>query len=256
MPTDFPRPKVQSFAGFSTDFQLSKSLTGKVRAFILERGVTLYMFLLAAYNILLSRWGGQEDIVVGTPIAGRPHADLENIIGMFVNTLPMRNHPPGEKTFREFLEEVKLNSLNAYENQDYQFEELVNRLGIKPDPGRHPLFDTMFVVQNIDISTRGYKKKIKNISFRQYQFEENITQFDIITHAYEGDKHGVISFKLRYCVKLFKQKTIERFIGFFKEIITAVVDNPNIKLKEIKLSHSLFDQELNVLKQELGDFEF
>jgi non-ribosomal peptide synthetase component F len=213
------------------------------------------MFLMAAYNILLSRWGGQEDIVVGTPIAGRPHADLGQIIGMFVNTLPMRNYPSGEKTFRKFLEEVKVNALNAYENQDYQFEELVNRLGIKPDPGRHSLFDTMFVVQNIDVNTRGLKKEIKDISFSPYQFEENITQFDIITHAFEGEEDGVIDFKLRYCVKLFKQETIERFIDFFKEIITAVVDNPDIKLKEIKLSHGLFDQKLNIFEQE-GDFDF
>jgi amino acid adenylation domain-containing protein len=103
------------------------------------------MVLLSVFNILLSRLSNQEDIIVGTPVAGRRHADLEPIIGMFVNTLALRSHPIGEKTFRQFLSEVKTQTLEAFENQDYQFEELVEQVEVKRDAGRNPLFDVMFL---------------------------------------------------------------------------------------------------------------
>ena len=97
---------------------------------------------------MLSKYTGQEDIIVGSPIAGRPHYDLQNIIGMFVNTFAFRNYPASSKTFRQFLNEVKEHALTAYENQDYQFEELIGRLNIRRDISRNPLFDTMLVIQN------------------------------------------------------------------------------------------------------------
>ena len=150
MPTDYPRPAVQSFEGDSIDFNVDSELTKELNKLAAETGSTLYMVLLAAYNVLLSKYTGQEDIVVGSPIAGRQHADLDNIIGMFVNTLAMRNFPESSKTFKEFLAEVKDNALRAYENQDYQFEELVEKLNIPRDMSRNPLFDTMFVMQNTD----------------------------------------------------------------------------------------------------------
>ena len=102
----------------------------------------MYMVLLAAYNVLLSKYTGQEDIIVGSPVAGRPHWELENIIGIFLNTLAMRNYPEADKTFVQFLQEVKENSLQAYENQSYQFEELVEKLNVKRDLSRNPIFDT------------------------------------------------------------------------------------------------------------------
>ncbi len=123
MPEDYPRPSVQSFEGDRIHFELDKELTGEIREQCTKTGTTLYMMLLGAYNILLSKYTGQDDIIIGSPIVGRHHADLEGIIGMFVNTLAMRNRPEGGKTAEEFLEEVKENSLKAYENQDYQFED-------------------------------------------------------------------------------------------------------------------------------------
>ena len=116
------------------------------------------MVLLAAYNVLLSRYSGQEDIIVGSPIAGRPHTDLENIIGMFVNTLPIRNYPEGNKTFRAFLEEVKENTLKAYENQDYQYKELLSKLRVARELGRNPLFYTIFAMHNVDIKDASFNK--------------------------------------------------------------------------------------------------
>jgi non-ribosomal peptide synthetase component F len=108
------------------------------------------MVLLAVYYVLLEKYTGQKDIVVGSPIAGRHHEDLQQIVGMFVNTLVLRNYPTEEKTFRQFLAEVRENSLQAFDNQDYQFEMLVDRLNLARDLSRNPLFDVMFVLHNAD----------------------------------------------------------------------------------------------------------
>ena len=165
MPADYPRPLVQSFEGDSAYFEAGRELTEKLNNLTAETGTTLYMALLSAYNILLFKYTGQEDIIVGSPIAGRQHADLKNIIGMFVNTLAIRNYPEEEKTFREFLAEVKENALLAYENQDYQFEDLVEKLEIRRDISRNPLFDVMFTVQNMDFGA----VTIKDLKITPYQ---------------------------------------------------------------------------------------
>jgi non-ribosomal peptide synthetase component F len=210
------------------------------------------MLLLAVYTILLSKYSGQEDIVVGTPIAGRPHADLENLIGMFVNTLAMRNYPTPMKTFAQFLKEVKDNALKAYDNQDYQFEVLVNRLGIAPNPARQSLFDTMFAVQNMAPGGPDSQNQlIKGLVFKRLKFEEKITQFDIMFHAIE--REDTISFRLLYCTRLFKEETIRLFIQNFKEIIGIVTNNKDIKLKDIAITHGLFNRDIKVPE---ADFEF
>ena len=121
-------------AGYSFLFQLDAK----------ELNSTLFVVLLGVFDIFLSRLSGQEDIIVGTPTAGRRHADLENIIGMFVNTIALRNFPCGGKTLAEFLEEVKYRSLEGFENQEYPFEDLVDALSLKRDISRNPVFDVMF----------------------------------------------------------------------------------------------------------------
>ncbi|MXO81656.1 hypothetical protein GRP75_28605, partial [Paenibacillus sp. OT2-17] len=116
MPTDYPRPAVQSFEGDAVSFEINPELSVKLNKLATDNGATLYMVLMAAYNVLLSRYTGQEDIIVGSPVAGRPHADLQGIIGMFINTLAIRNYPEGEKTFVQFLQEVRENAFLAFEN--------------------------------------------------------------------------------------------------------------------------------------------
>ncbi|MCR3761958.1 polyketide synthase, partial [Clostridium felsineum] len=124
MPNDYERPVLKSFEGESVEFKINKNLTKELRSLTQRMGMTMHMLLLSAFNILLSKYTGQEDIVIGTPIAGRPHIDLQNIVGMFVNTLALRNKPEGDKKYIDFLKEVRENSLKAYENQSYQIEDL------------------------------------------------------------------------------------------------------------------------------------
>jgi len=227
--TDYQRPAVQSFEGASIQFEIDKELTDKLRQIAKATGSTMYMVLLSTFNILLSKYSGQEDIVVGSPIAGRPHADLEHIIGMFVNTLAMRNYPSGEKTFKEFLREVKENALGAYGNQDYQFEELVNKLNIPRDFSRNPLFDVMLVLQNMDRGTTA----VEGINIKPYKSENMISKFDITMTAIELENG--LSIEIQYCTKLFDKATIMRMYKHLKNVMQAITENMDIKLSEVNM---------------------
>jgi fengycin family lipopeptide synthetase D len=250
MPTDYPRPLVQSFVGGAVKFEMDKEEAANLYEIASPIGATLNMVLFSIYFILLYKYTGQEDIVVGSSAAGRPHADLQNVIGFFINTLAIRTYPNGEKTFLQFLEEVKNTILKTVENQDYQFDDLVSCLGIPRDTSRQPLFDTHFTLHKVymdhrDIargsdgisrSTSGSRRQASN-RFVSYIVEEKITQFDIIIHAIESN-NGII-FLLSYCAKLFKKETMQRFVDYYCEIARIVVENKNIKLKDIKISHQL-----------------
>jgi tyrocidine synthetase-3 len=229
LPTDYSRPVVQSFEGDRIEFETGPELTFKIKRMAAETGATVYMILLAAYNILLSKYSSQEDIVIGSPIAGRLHADLESIIGMFVNTLALRNYPEGKKSFRKFLSEVKEDSLKAYENQEYQFEELVEQLNLRRDLSRNPLFDVMFVLQNMDIKA----SPINDLRFIPYEFENKVAKFDLTLTAMEAGETIWLSFE--YCTKLLRKETIQRMAGHYIQIITEIVTAPDRKLSEIEM---------------------
>ena len=141
IPTDYPRPVIQSFAGSTIPFKIGITDTRLLKTYAREQSVTLFMLVLSIANIWLAKLSSQEEIVIGTPAAGRRHADLQEIIGMFVNTLPLKNLPTGEKTFFKFLADVKEKALAAFENQEYQFEDLVEKVAVNRDAGRNPLFD-------------------------------------------------------------------------------------------------------------------
>jgi len=238
MPTDFSRPSEQSFEGDVVEFTLESELTSKLKNISSKHNATLFMTLLAGYNVLLSKYTGQEDIVVGSPIAGRNHSDLENIMGMFVNILPMRNYPQGDKTFEQFLEEVKVSSLKAYENQSYRFEELVEKIGVRRDISRNPLFDTLFVLQNsnkdIEITNSGVPKmemELEGLNIHTYQFEHKISKFDFTMEIIE--REGRLRCCLEYCTKLFKRESIERLTVHFKNILEEISKGSAKKIYEI-----------------------
>lgn len=194
-------------------FETGRELAHKLNKLAVDHGATLYMVLLASYNVLLFKYTGQEDVVIGSPIAGRPHTDLQDIIGMFVNTLAMRNYPQGKKNFSEFLMVVKENALRAYENQDYPFEELVEKLSIKRDLSRNPLFDTMFVLQNKEAS----EFKMNGLRFMPYDNEFRASKFDLTLNAQETQNN--IVFGLKYATRLFKKETIEKLGVHFINVL-------------------------------------
>jgi len=229
LPYDNPRPLVQGFAGETLTFKLAGKETSALKVLVLEGETTLFMLLLAIYNVLLSKLSGQEDIIVGTPSAGRRHTDHQHIIGMFVNTLALRNFPTGEKTFKEFLEQLKQYTLGAFENQEYQFEDLVEQVEVERDASRNPLFDTMFALQNLEIP--GFD--IHGLKLKPYDYESGTARFDLSLQCYEV-KNGLL-FKWEYASTLFRKETIQRFIEYFKCIIAVVIENSGIKLSQIEI---------------------
>ena len=229
IPTDFPRPDMQSFEGNVIKFCANGITAKKLKGIAAEKGSTLYMVLIAAYYVLLSKYSAQEDIVVGTPIAGRLHSDFEDTIGMFSNMLALRNYPAGQKLFSEFLEEVKQNTLNAFENQGFQFEELVNKLGLKRDVSRSPLFDTVFVLQN----TFSPLLQFDNFRIKEFDYNGRSALYDILLEAYEQADN--IYFNFYYCDKLFKKDTISRMSQDYLKILSSITENNNMKLSEIEI---------------------
>ncbi|TKH41704.1 hypothetical protein C1I60_20515 [Paenibacillus terrae] len=226
--TDFIRPEVRSTAGATVEFELDGKASQRLKELAAETGSTLYMVLLAAYTALLHQYTGQEDIIVGSPIAGRPHADLEPVIGMFVGTLAMRNYPTAGQTFRSYVENVKKHALKAYEHQDYPFEELVDKLKVKRDMSRNPLFDTMFVLQN----TEQNELKLADLSFRPYGMEQAPAKFDLTLEASEGA--AGIRFGLEYATSLYERETVEQMTRHFIRLVETVVVNPDLTLGELE----------------------
>ncbi|MCP4148358.1 MAG: amino acid adenylation domain-containing protein, partial [bacterium] len=238
LPTDFPRPAIQDFAGETISFDIDNKLSRQLHELAAHSGATLYMLLLSIYTILLSKYSGQDDIIVGTPSAGRRHADLENIIGMFINTLTMRNFPEPGKTYMHFLRDVKENCLKAFENQDYQFDDLLEHLEIKRDIGRNPLFDTMFSLLNLE----NEELEIKGLTFKPYEFENKISKFDIALQLH--DEESKLVGNLGYCVELFKKETMTTFVSDFVSIARQIVKNPSIKLSEIQVDYESEEKRL------------
>ena len=229
LPADHKRSSENKTNGKAINFEIGAAATQRLRAMAQEQGVTTYMQLLAIYNVLVARLSHQQDVIIGTPVAGRDHADLEKIMGMFVNTLALRNYPKGQLTFLEFLKEVQQNTLACFDHQHYPFEQLVDELGIQRDSSRNPLFDTMFVFQNL-----GAKQlQIPGLTINPLEFDRNIATFDLTLTAGEGDEH--IGLRFEYATSLFERKTIERFIRYFHQILNMVLEQPNIKLSEIEL---------------------
>ncbi|MCX6581121.1 MAG: amino acid adenylation domain-containing protein [Candidatus Aminicenantes bacterium] len=229
LPVDFQRPLIQVFEGGAVGFETGAGETTALKRIASERGMTPYMMILSLYYVFLSKVSGQEDIVVGTPVAGRTHAELECIIGMFVNTLALRNYPTAGKTFDDFLAEIKQRTLEAFGNQDFPFDALVERLGVAGDLSRNPLFDVMFVMQNMEIP----EIRVPGLIFAPYPTENRVSQFDLTLSAVEeGDK---IHFSFTYCSKLFKEETVRRFTGYLKKIISAVLESPRTRIAEIEI---------------------
>jgi amino acid adenylation domain-containing protein len=228
LPTDFPRGATPSFEGDLVTFKVDAATVEGLRAINRECGATMHMTLLAAYTILLSKYADQEDIVVGTPVAGRNQALVQRVVGMFVNMLAMRNQPKGELTFYEFLRQVKSNALDAYSNQEYQFEELVEKLEIERNLTRNPLFDTVFAT----LGDGSQKLEIDGLSVELLNFEWKISKFDLTLLAAEREEG--IDFELEYCTKLFRKSTIERLGAHYRHMLEQIARQPDKKIADIE----------------------
>ncbi|MGD2085271.1 MAG: SDR family oxidoreductase [Candidatus Aminicenantes bacterium] len=251
MPTDYERPAVQSFEGDVMDLFLDEKESEGLQEIASVSNATLFMVLVALYNVFLAKLSDQEDIVVGVGVAGRRYEELQKIIGIFVNTLAVRNYPSKKKNFKEFLTEVKEKTLMAYENQDYQFEELVEKVLPHREKNRNPLFDVVIVSQDIAVNAVDIPQTdSRTLNAKPYGHKNEVSKFDMTLICKKiADK---LWFIFEYRTKLFKQETIQRFITYFKEIVSQIIEDPDVRLKDITISHRLLQAKSDHPEMDLG----
>ncbi|MFN6515779.1 MAG: non-ribosomal peptide synthase/polyketide synthase [Nostoc sp. CreGUA01] len=240
LPTDQPRPAVQTFNGANLEFALSVELTQGLTKLSQQQGCTFFMTLLAAYNTLLYRYTGQTDILVGTPIANRDRTELEGLIGFFVNTLVMRTEVLGDRTFNELLTHVRETALSAYAHQDLPFEMLVEALQPERDMSHTPLFQVMFVLQNAPIS----EIQLTGLTVSELPIESSTAKFDL-TLSMENAPSGLVGV-WEYNTDLFSRSTIERMTGHFVTLLEAIVANPQERISQLPMLTASEQQQLLV----------
>ncbi len=226
LPLDFPRPPVMSQRGKQVSFEVSRTLTSKLKQLSQQQGVTLYMTLFAAFAVLLHRYSGQNDFAIGTPIANRTRAELERLIGFFVNTLALRIDLSNAPTFIEVLERVQEVTLGAYANQDLPFEKLVEELGIVRDMSHTPLFQVMFSFQNspihLDMDT-------SDLEFELMQVHGQSSKFDLSLDLRESA--GGIKGFVEYSSDIFEEATIERLCKHLVNLFERICLEPGEAVK-------------------------
>jgi len=238
LPTDQTRPALQSFRGSQIGFTLARALTQELHSLSRREGTTIFMTLLAAYAVLLSRYANQADVVVGTPIANRRQTELEGLIGFFANTLALRVKVHPELTFRALLRNVREVTLGAYANQDVPFERLVEELRPARELNRNPFFQVTFGVQNIPHA----QLNLPGLEIGVQEFVTGATRFDLECFLREED--GELRGNFTYSTDLFEQQTIESMLRHFERLLELVVADPKQQLCEIQLLTPEEEQQL------------
>ncbi|MGG1652503.1 amino acid adenylation domain-containing protein [Paenibacillus sp. NRS-1780] len=228
IPTDYRRPPQQTFEGEQLDFELDATTTAKLKELAVSEQVTSYMSLFSAYTILLAKYSGQKDIIVGSPLSGRRTGQLDHTVGMFANVVPMRNKLEYEQTYVDFLQQVKTEMLLTYENGDYPLEQLLEQLPLQRDLSRNPLFDTVFTLEDIE----ELDIQMSDIELKEYKIGTQSAKFDLTWEIRLGE---TIEIHLVYNKSLFAEATMERLIGHFQQIILQIVDHPGVLIRDIQL---------------------
>ncbi len=244
LPTDRPRPAVQTYNGAHESFELSSVLSEALAELSRREGATLFMTLLAAFQTLLYRYTGQEDIAVGTPIANRNRSEIEGLIGFFVNTLVLRTDFSGNPGFLELLRRVKETSLEAYAHQDLPFERLVEELNPERNMSHSPLFQVMFVLQNTPMQS----VDLGNLVISPVDMERETAKFDLTMFMVETDRG--LTGSIEYNTNLFNDTTITRMIEHFRILVENIVKSPDHRITELPI---LTEKERHQLLVEWND---
>jgi NRPS condensation-like uncharacterized protein len=226
LPAARPRPAVQTFRAAKQKVELSREVTEGLKALGRQTGVTLFMSLLAAFDVLLYRYGGQTDLLIGTPIANRNRLETEALIGFFINTLVLRIDLSGDPTFIEVLQRVREVSFEAYAHQEMPFEKLVEELQPDRSQNHSPLFQVMFVLQNIEIDAL----ELPGLSLSTYQEENKTAKFDLLLTMWETND-GMGGF-LKYNTDIFEDHTIAKMVEHFQTLIENLLADPQQHLSD------------------------
>ena len=228
LPTDYSRPAVQSSRGATRSFKINEGLSERLKELSHQHGATLYMTLLAAFKVLLYRYTNQEDICVGTPVAGRSHQELEGLIGYFINTLALRSRIRGEMAFSELLEEIKTTTLEAYSHQEVPFEKVVDAVVKDRDISRSPLFQVLFSLQN---TPEVPELKLGDLHLTTENQQHTTSKFDLSLFIRETS--AGIQGTVEYCTDLYNEGTIERMISHYINLLESIVSLPENQVSHL-----------------------
>ena len=240
LPTDRARPVIQSYRGAKESYQFSRSLSDALGALSRKEGGTLFMTLLAAFQTLLYRYTGQDDIAVGSPIAGRARPEIEGLIGFFVNMLVLRSDMSSNPSFCELLAQVRKAALGAYEHQDVPFEKLVEVLHPDRDLSRSPLFQVMFAFQNIPRQSRD----LPGLVVSPVDIKNETAKYDLSLYMWDEPK-GLVA-RLEYNTDLFDVASMKRLLGNFETLLESIVRNPQKTISELALLTEIERQQMLV----------
>jgi amino acid adenylation domain-containing protein len=227
--TDRPRPAIQTYRGATTCFALLQKLSREIKQLSRREGVTPFMLLLAATQTLLHRYSSQEDILIGSPVAGRTLVETENLVGLFLGTLVLRGDLSGNPTFRELLKRTRKTALDAYAHQELPFEKLVDALQPQRDLSRSPLFQVMFVLQNEPLRPL----ELAGLKLQPVHSHSGTAKFDLMFSLEESE--GGLGGFVEYNTDLFDESTITRMLGHFETLLAGIVANPEQRLSELPL---------------------
>jgi amino acid adenylation domain-containing protein len=229
LPIDFPRPAIASTHGKRNEFAWDRPLVDALYALSRQEGVTLYMTLLAAFNVLLYRYTRQEDILVGSPVAGREQSETEGLIGFFVNNIVLRTDLSGAPTFRQLLERVRKETLAAFDNQHVPFDRLVDALQPERDASRSPFFQVLFSMQNM----RMKELELEGAKLLPTELDLGTTRFDLTLELWEQpDRMRVL---VEYCTDLLADETIRRMMGHYATLLQSILDDPDQRIGDLAL---------------------
>jgi len=231
LPTDRPRPTTHSWHGATEELIFQSHVRAALKEFAQSEGATLFMVSMAAFQALLWRYTSQDSILVGTPTAARSQIEIENLVGFFVNTLVFRADLTPDATFRDLVRQVRACALEAYAHQDVPFEKLVEELVPQRSMNTSPLFQVMFTFQNIPKQVF----EISGLKMKELEFETGIAKFDLAVEAFEDDEDDEFHCRFEYNTDLFEKQTILRELGHFRNLVNAVLKNPDEPLARIAL---------------------
>lgn len=243
LPLDFPRPALQTYHGGSLSFTISSEQTRRIKALAHTEGVTLYMFLLAAYQVLLSLYTGQEDILIGTPTAGRNQPEFQGTVGYFVNPVTLRGDLSNAPGFKTLLAQTRETVLNALTHQDFPFIRVVENLHFHQDPSRSPIFQCLFNLHNVqrarEVSTLltqnnpGKSLDFGGLQLEPYFFPQEEGQFELSLEVI--DTGETLLCTLRYHKDLIRLETAERLQNSFQLLLSSILENPSISVAELSV---------------------
>ncbi|MFZ2958183.1 MAG: amino acid adenylation domain-containing protein [Candidatus Ozemobacteraceae bacterium] len=224
--TDFPRPANKKYQGEKIFANLEKNTSEKLKTIADKHGVTFFALLMTAFKTLLARYSGQDEVVIGSPFANRTHPDIDSMLGMFINTLPLRTYPNPDKSFQVYMQEVNEMLLSANDNQIYPFEKIVEKLGITRDASRNPIYDVVFAffVEEFLFDSDG-------LSIKRYDYDAKEAHFDMLFYVFENPQG--LSFYLEYDCNLYRKDSAQRLVDHYINLLGVLVNCIDHKLSKI-----------------------